>query len=145
LKLSYTLELLIEKPVEDVIALFRNRELLSQWQPGLIGIKPLPENEGKPRYKLTFQLSRRKMVMTETIEHDQLPGQYDVNYEMKGVFNRVKNSFVPHNAESTKWITISEFQFGGLMSLIAPFIKNGFQKQSQMIMNNFKMFAEKAS
>ncbi len=85
---------------------------------------------------------RRKMVMTETIIRNELPGYFEGTYEMKGVYNRICNTFESPAPGTTRWICANEFRFSGLMRLIAAFMKGSFKKQSEMIMGNFKRFAE---
>ena len=134
--------MVIHKPVGYVVDLYIDRNQLSKWQRGLLSSEPIPEKEGYKKYKLTFQLGKRKMFITETILRQDLPQYYDVQYKMKGAQHVVKNSFVAENSSSTKWIYDVEFTFKGLMNLIARFMKSDFDKQSRILMDNFKGFAE---
>jgi hypothetical protein len=119
--------------------LYSNRELLPQWQPGLLHDEFI-QHHPHPVHKLTYQIGRRKMVMTETILQNDLPEHYEVTYVMKGVFNRIHTSFTSTDSTTVKWIAIHEFRFKGLMKLVSLFMKGDFQMQSWMIMNNFKRF-----
>jgi hypothetical protein len=89
-----------------------------------------------------FQFGRRKMTMTETILRDELPRHFEGTYSMKGVHNRIHNSFTTTKAGTTIWTYSSEFRFKWLMSLVGIFMKDDFIKQSRIIMSNFKRFAE---
>ena len=141
MKLNFHLETEIERPIDAVIHLFANRDLLKKWQPGLISSEFM---ESKPnlKYRLTFQLGRRKMSMMETITRNELPQHFDGYYEMKGMRNEVHNSFVSAGLNRTRWIADVEYSFKGIMALIAPFMKENFRKQSVILMKNFKGFAE---
>jgi len=78
----------------------------------------------------------------ETITRNELPQHFDGYYEMKGMRNEVRNVFVSAGLNRTRWIVDTEYQFSGIMSFIAPFMKENFRKQSVILMNNFKGFAE---
>ena len=140
--LKHKFEIEISKPLDQVIKLFSNRDHLPKWQHGLLSEEPLPLLDGQRSYKLTFQLGRRKMKMTETIIRDALPAHYDIQYKMKGVKHSIQNSFSAVNDNKTKWISEVEYRFTGLMNLIARFMKSGFEQQSRALMYSFKTFAE---
>jgi hypothetical protein len=139
--LKYQLETEIHKPLDQVTRLFSNRALLAKWQPGLLSSEQI-ETYPHTKYKLMFEFGRRKMAMTETILRNELPMHFDGTYEMKGVFNRIYNSFEATGPDKTLWVCNTEFRFTGLMSLVAFFMKGNFKKQSAVIMSNFKRFAE---
>ncbi|MDZ4748104.1 MAG: SRPBCC family protein [Saprospiraceae bacterium] len=138
----FHLETEINKPLDQVTRLFTNRDLLPKWQPGLLSSEQI-ENYPFPKYKLLLSFGRRKMVMMETITRHELPFHFEGTYEMKGVFNRMVNTFEASGPQKTRWICESEFRFTGLMKIIAFFMKDGFRDQSRVIMENFKRFAEK--
>ena len=145
MKLYHKLEIEINRSVDDVGELFRDRTLIAKWQHGLLSSDPLPTLDGKLRYKLIFQFGRRKMIMTETIMLDDLPKQYHVVYKMKGVRQSIHNSFSLVDNTTTIWKAETEFHFSGLMSLIARFMKPGFEQQSSALMRSFKAMAESDS
>jgi hypothetical protein len=141
MKFNFHLETEIDRPIDAVIHLFSNRDYLPKWQPGLISSEFM---ESKPylKYRLRFELGRRKMSMMETITRNELPDHFDGYYEMKGMRSNVKNSFHSAGLNRTRWTSDVEYQFKGLMALIAPFMKENFRKQSTILMKNFKGFAE---
>jgi len=139
--LTYRHEIVIHKPMDEVIRVFRNRETIALWQPGLLSSE-LMESHPYPKYKLLFQFGRRKMEMTETILRDELPAHFDGTYKMKGVLNTIRSSFENVEPSSTRWVSEVEFKFTGLMKIIAYFMKDDFKKQSEIIMSNFKKFVE---
>ncbi|MEO5907044.1 MAG: SRPBCC family protein [Saprospiraceae bacterium] len=140
--LKYNLETEIEKPLDQVIRLFTNRSLLPKWQPGLVSDEIQISQEDLKTYKLTYQVGRRKLSMTETITCE-VRNQYNATYKLKGVVNHVRHHFESIDALRTTWRSEQEFRFKGLMKLISLFMRSGFENQSRMIMNNFKQFAEK--
>jgi len=139
--LRFHLETEIQKPLNQVIMLFNDRNLLARWQPGLLSSEQV-ESFPHPKYILRFNFGRRKMEMTETILRNELPAHFEGTYEMKGVVNHIHNSFEAKSPGVTKWTCMTEFRFSGLMKIISIFMKDGFRQQSQVIMRNFKRFAE---
>lgn len=141
--LRFQLETEIHQPLDKVIKLFTDRKLLHKWQPGLLSSEQV-ETFPYPKYKLKFNFGRRKMEMTETIKRNDLPAHFEGTYEMKGVVNHIQNSFEAKSPRITKWTCITEFRFSGLMKIISIFMKDGFRQQSEVIMRNFKKFAEQS-
>ncbi len=82
------------------------------------------------------------MKMTETILRDALPENYDVNFKVKGAQHTAYNSFSSIDHNTTRWTSVVEFSFSGLMNLLVRFMKEGFEQQTLMYMKNFKAFAE---
>ncbi|MBK9984386.1 MAG: SRPBCC family protein [Saprospiraceae bacterium] len=142
MKLNYRYEIEIKRPLDEVVRLFSNRDLLTKWQRGLLLIETLKTTDGKKQYMLMYKLGRRKMKMTETILKDALPEQYDVNFKVKGAQHTACNSFTSTDHNTTKWTSDVEFSFSGLMNLLARFMKAGFEQQTLMYMKSFKSFAE---
>ena len=141
MKFNFHLETEIQRPLEAVIKLFANREHLPKWQPGLLSSEFM---ESKPylKYRLRFQLGRRKLAIMETITRNELPEHFDGYYELKGMRQEVHNSFTSSGLNRTRWTCETVYHFKGIMALIAPFMKQNFRKQSLVLMNNFKGFAE---
>jgi len=141
MKFNFHLETEIHRPLDAVIKLFANREHLPKWQPGLMSSEFM-ESRPHLKYRLRFQLGRRKMAIMETITRNELPQHFDGYYEMKGMKNEVQNSFSSSGLNRTRWTCVTTYQFKGIMALIAPFMKKNFLEQSTILMSNFKGFAE---
>lgn len=143
--MKYTVETEINLPIARVIELFDEPENLKKWQPGLIKFEHISGTPGQPgaKSRLVFKMGKGEMEMIETVTVRNLPDEFSGTYEVKNVFNIVKNRFLPISENRTKYISESEFQFKGFMKLIAFFMPGAFKKQSQKYLNLFKEFAEK--
>ena len=144
--MKYKLDIIINKPVDEVIKLFDNPDNLKKWQPELVSFEHISGEEGQPgaKSKLVYLMGKRECEMIETIETRQLPEDFTATYETKGVFNRIENRFKPVGADQTHWTTSNEFKFTSLgMKLMGFFMKKAFPKQSMQFMQQFKNFAEK--
>jgi len=143
--MKYTNEVIINLPVNKVVELFDNTENLKKWQPGLESLDHISGTPGEPgaKSKLFFKMGKREVEMVETITSKNLPQVYSFIDEAKGVYNVVRNSFIPENDQSTRYLTENEFRFSGFMKLMGFLMPGMFKKQSQKYLVYFKEFAEK--
>lgn len=143
--MKYTCEIEINKPIDKVIELFDNAENLKKWMEGLQSFEHLSGEPGQPgaKSRLKFKMGKREMEMIETVTVRNLPEEFSGTYVMNGVFNIVKNKFVPISFNTTKYITEQEFQFHNPMMKLLGFLMPGmFKKQSMKFLESFKKFAE---
>jgi len=80
--------------------------------------------------------------MIETITVNNLPDEFSATYEAKGVFNVVRNRFIPINENRTRYVNDQEFQFSGFMTYMAFFMPGVFKKESMKHLQAFKNFVE---
>ena len=144
--MKYTQEIIINKPIKEVVALFDNPNNLYEWMEGLQKFEHLSGTPGEPgaKSKLLFKMGNREIEMIETITVRDLPTEFSGTYEANGVFNIQKNKFISIAANQTKHVTENEFQFKGVMMKLMGFLMPGaFKKQSYKYLKAFKTFAEK--
>lgn len=143
--MNYSHEIIIDLPIDRVIALFDNTENLKRWQEGLKSFEHVSGEPGKEgaKSKLVFDTGKRKIEMIETITKRNFPDEFHGTYEAKGVYNIQENYFSKEAEGKTKWVSKTEFKFSGFMRIMAPLMKGAFKKQSYKFMENFKSFAEK--
>lgn len=142
--MKYSVSITIDKPVDEVIALFDNVDNMKKWMDGLESYKPISGTAGEvgAKSRMEFKMGKREIKMVETITAKNLPEEFTATYEAKGVFNIVKNSFEPLPGNKTKYSTEQEFQFKGFMKLIGLLMPGAFKKQSMKYLKDFKAFAE---
>jgi uncharacterized membrane protein len=143
--MKYTTEVIINLPLQQVIELFDDPDNMKFWMEGLKSFEHISGTPGQAgaKSKLKFQTGRKEIVMIETITVRNLPEEFTGVYEVKGVFNVVKNSFTELSGKRTHYKTENEFRFTGIMRLIAPLMKGAFKKQSHKYQNDFRLVAEK--
>lgn len=144
--MKYTQEIIINKPIKEVVALFDNSNNLYEWMEGLQKFEHLSGTPGEPgaKSKLLFKMGNREIEMIETITVRDLPTEFSGTYEANGVFNIQKNKFISISDNQTKHVTENEFQFKGVMMNLMGFLMPGaFKKQSYKYLKAFKTFAEK--
>ncbi len=141
--MKYQTEIIIDKPRDEVIALFDNVENMKKWMVGLKSFEAISGEPGQEGAKshLVFEQNGRTIEMVETITTRNFPDEFSGTYEAKGVMNWVNNYFHAEG-EKTRWVSENVFEFSGFMKVFAFFMKGAFSKQSRVYMENFKKFAE---
>ena len=144
--MKYMTEIEIDRRRTMVIELFDNPDNLKHWQPGFQSFEHLSGTRGQPgaKSKLVFLNRGRTMEMIETITVRNLPHEFSGTYDIKGIYNEVRNYFTEVAADKTKWVSHIEFRFSGIgMKILVALFPGMFKKQSQKFMQLFKEFAEK--
>jgi carbon monoxide dehydrogenase subunit G len=144
--MKYAAEIEINKPIDKVIELFDNPDNMYKWMKGLQSFEHISGTAGQPgaKSRLKFKMGKKDIEMVETILVRNLPDEFTGTYEVKGVFNIVKNRFTKIDEHTTRYITEQEFQFKGLMKFMALLMPGAFKKESMKHLVNFKNFAESA-
>jgi hypothetical protein len=143
--MKYITEIEINRPRKIVTELFDNPDNMSKWQKGFVSFETISGEPGKKgaKARLKYKMGKREVEMIETITRSNLPDEFNGTYEAKGVFNIIENRFEDHG-ETTKWISVNEFQFKGFMKLFAFFMPGAFKKQTLKFMKDFKEFVERS-
>ncbi len=143
--MKYTVEVEIDRPVDEVVNLFDNPDNMGKWMEGLQSYEHISGEPGHPgaKTKMKFKIGRREVEMVETIISRNLPAEYTVTYDAKDVHNIVINRFIPLDNSRTKYLTENEFQFSGYMKLFGFFLPGTFKKASMKYLTAFKEFAKR--
>ena len=143
--MKYITEIEVNVPISEFTKKLHNPENMKHWQRDLISytdLSGIPGNEGS-KMELTYKMGKRELIMIETIIKRNLPHEFHVTYDAKGVHNIQKNYFKAVNENTTKWISETEFEFSGFFMKLMGFILPGFfKKQSMKYLKDFKSFAE---
>lgn len=142
--MQFTCEVIINRPIDQVIELFDDPNNLKQWMDGLtdfIHVSGIPGQPGA-QSRLIFKMGNRDMELIETITERNLPHEFSGTYEANGVTNEVRNRFESLPGGKTKYTTENFFEFKGFMKIIAFLMPGAFKKQSLKYMINFKNFTE---
>lgn len=143
--MEYEIDIVINKPREEVIKLFDNPDNMPKWQPGFISFEHVsgkPGEEGA-KSRLKYKMGKRDLEMIETIIKRDLPHEFSGTYEAQGVKNWVYNYFEVVDEQHTRWRSRNIFKFSGWMKLMGWFMPGAFRKQSAKYQDLFKEFAEK--
>lgn len=142
--MQFTSEVIINRPIDQVIELFDDPNNLKYWMDGLVDFEHLNGIPGQPgaQSRLLFRMGSRDMELIETIIERNLPHEFSGTYEANGVNNIVKNRFESLSGNNTRYTTENIFEFKGFMKIVAFLMPGAFKKQSLKYMIAFKDFAE---
>lgn len=142
--MKYTLDIIINKPIDEVVNLFNNPENIHVWMEGLQSVDILEGVPGKKGAKcaLKFLHGNKETEMIETILESDLPNRLVKTYDSKGVNNIIFTSMESVEGNKTKYISTQEFKMHGFMKVVAFLAPGMFKKQTKKILTNFKNFAE---
>jgi hypothetical protein len=137
----------IEKPFEEVTALYMNPANLKEWQDGFINKELLRGEEGAVGTvsKIYFQQGKRAMELTETILENNLPHSFEAFYHHTHMDNTLVTTFEAKGKHQTLYTTKGEYTAfrGFIPKMLALLFPGMFRKQAYKWMVNFKNFAEK--
>jgi hypothetical protein len=143
--MKYSVQIIIEKPREEVIAKMDSLENLKHWQKRLVSAEPISGKLGQEgsKMRLEYKMGKRDLEMIETVMKRKLPAEFHATYDTKGVHNIQRNYFQETPELHTRWISECEFQFSNLGLKAMGFLMPGvFKKQSLKYKKDFKAFVE---
>lgn len=145
--MKYDTDIVVNKPINEVMEIFKNPEYLKCWQRGLKSTKLLKGESGKEgaKRKLEIILEGRNINMIETITKCELPRHWHAKYTSQGMLSYQYNYFEAIGENQTYWKTTSEFKFNGFMRIVGKVLPGLFKKRSETVMKDFKTFAEKGT
>lgn len=142
--MKFNLEIIIEKPIDEVIEKFSDPDNLPKWQPGLISIEHMEGTPGEvgAKQRMNYLMGKRKVELIETIKVNDLPREFSATYVAGKVWNDNKNFFASSKDGNTIYSAENEFQLKGVMKIMGWVMPNMFKKESMKYMTYFKDFVE---
>ena len=143
--MKYTTEIIIKKPLEEVIKRMDSTDNMKHWQEGLVSAEHISGTPGQfgAKMKLNYDFGKRKIEVIEIITKQNFPEEFHATYNTKGIRNIQQNYFTETNEGHTKWICKNEYQPTNFaMNAMLFFMPRAFKKQTKTYMTNFKNFAE---
>ena len=143
--MKYTVSILINAPLEKVVALWENPAHFHQWQDGFESITHLEGVPNTKGAKSKIVLSDKiRIELIETIITYNLPTEKSALYEHIHMTNTQTTRFEANGNTQTRYISEVEYlKFNGFMvKLMAKFFPGKFKGQSEKWMQQFKAFVE---
>ena len=138
--------IIIDQPLEKVVALFLNSENLKKWQEGLVKKELISGTENKMGAVslLYYKTEKYEMELTERIIENNLPESLEAIYQHKHMDNTMKYSFKSIGKNQTQYstevvYTRIDWVMPRLMSILFPRM---YTKPGERWMRNFKIFVE---
>lgn len=143
--MRYAIDIIIEKPLEEVIRKLDNVDNIKHWQRGLVATEHISGTPGEvgAKMRLKYKMGKRKLELIETITKRDFPKEFHGTYTTKGMHNIQENYFEETEDGNTKWTSKSEFKPENFVMKVMTFLMPGaFKKQSLKYMEDFKNFVE---
>lgn len=140
--MKFTCSININKPIDNVVALFQDPESLKYSQKGFIRIDHIKGREGEAGAE--SKLIYKKFDLHETIIYNKLPKEFYAKYEHKHMINTMLTKFKAINDNETKLICKIEYiKFRGfIINFIAKVFPGMFKKQVEKWLDKFKYYVE---
>lgn len=144
MNLEYSKELMIDLPLARTAELFDNPDNLKQWQRGLIGYELQSGKLGEigSVMKITYQMGKRTIDMTEKIITRDSPHLFVFHYQSGKMWNEVRVIFRETVERNTILRIETKFRCSGAMVVMMKLMPGMFKRQTMQYMQDFKHFAE---
>ena len=143
--MKYTISNIINKPLDEVIAKFKDPEAAKEWMEGLKSHTLTSGTAGEVGAKTDFVFLHKgkEMIISETILEQNFPDQIKFAYQSPMGENEVEMLFEQLPDGTVKQTNNSYFKLTGFMKLFGFLLKGMFKKQSFKYLNGFKEYAER--
>lgn len=137
----------IALPIERVLELYQKQDDLKLWQTGFVSkelIKGLPGVTGT-KSKIIYHNNNNVIELIETILPSESKNIFVALYEHKHMINTMTSRFsqlAPYKTQLDLEIHYTKF-IGIIPKLMALLFPGVFKKQTQKMVDNFKIYAER--
>jgi hypothetical protein len=144
--MKFTCSTIVNLPQDKVVEIYYNDNNLKNWQSGFESKELLIGTKGQPgaKSKIFMTYNNKPMVLTETIQKNNLPDEFVAYYEHEHMNNIMTCRFQKLDDTKTKFemgIHYTEF-FGFMPKLMSMLMPGMFRKQTQKMVDSFKIYAE---
>ena len=143
--MQYATEIIIKKPIGEVIKKMDSTENMKHWQEGLESTEHISGIPGVigAKMRLNYSFGKRNMEIIETIIKSDFPSEFHATFTTKGVRNIQENYFESTEGGFTKWTCKNNYEPTSFaMSAMLFLMPKTFKKQTKTYMTNFKYFVE---
>jgi hypothetical protein len=145
--MKFTCSTEINLPLDKVIELYQKQDDLKLWHIGFVSkevLAGLPNQTGT-KSKIIYHNNNNVIELIETILPSKSKNEIIALYEHKHMINTMTSSFSAMTNNKTRLdLQIHYSKFIGFMPRLMAFLMPGvFKKQTQKMVDNFKIYAEK--
>ncbi|WP_397447139.1 SRPBCC family protein [Polaribacter sp. R77954] len=142
---SYSAEVTINKPIEEVFMAFNKKGNIKNWIPEVKSVEVLNENLGTTgsTYKMVVENQGQEITMTEKVMAYIPNEKVTLFFDAENMLKTDDYSFTKKNRTTTITLNASCQSDSYIMACMFPYFKGTFQTQDQLYLNNFKEFIEK--
>ena len=141
---SYTLQVSVDKPIEEVFKTFNNSENIKNWIPEVQSIEVVNNNPGKTGsiYKIVVLNKGQEIIMTQKVMAYVPNEKVTLFFDAEGMLKKDDYIFTEKDGVTTITVSTSCQSETYLMACVFPYFKSTFVAQDQSYLDNFKSFVE---
>jgi uncharacterized membrane protein len=142
---SYTTQITINKPIEEVFETFNNSENIKKWIPEIKSFEVINENIGKTgsSYKIVIENQGQEILMSQRVIAYVKNEKVTLFFDAENMLKRDDYIFTEKEGNTVISVNSSCQSESYLMACMFPYFKGTFKEQDQAYLNNFKVFVEK--
>ena len=141
---SYSAEVSIEKPINEVFNNFMKIESVKNWIPDIKSVTVINENPGSTGsvYGVIVLNQGQEIKMTEKIMAYVPYEKVTLFFDAENMLKKDDYLFSEENGITTVTLNARCQSESFIMACMFPYFKGTFQKQDQSYLNNFKNYIE---
>lgn len=142
--MKYTFDIIIDKPLDEVIEKFQDVDGLKHWMDGFQRVEHISGTPGKKDAESIFHFKHKNkdMQIREKILEEDLPQRIKFGYHSSMGYNEVETIFEKVGEDKVKLTSNNFFDLKGAMKIFGWIMPGVFKKQSLKYMTNFKSYCE---
>lgn len=136
--------IVIERPLDEVWAVFDDPDLLLDWQDSLVAYEQI---EGEPGAtgsvsSQTIKRSSGEVELTVTVLDRRPPEFLKAHYEGLQLPFSISNTFISIDDETTEWHAVIDVRLNLMQKALAPVLKGPLSELAEKNGEDFKHFVE---
>ena len=141
---SYTTEVTVNKPVDEVFSAFNNIENTKKWIPEIKSIDTIQSNFVKTGsiYQIVINNQGEDITMTEKVMAYIPNEKLTVFYDAENMLKTNDYTFTENDGATKITLRATCVSESYMMACVFPYFKSTFKEQDQAYLNNFKQFIE---
>ncbi len=143
-EINYSKEIEIDKPLEEVFAVFSNQQLVSEWMPEIQSvtvIKMTPEVTGSV-FNLVVKDQGKDVSFEQKIIDFEANKKVVLFSMVGGLIKKEMYSFATKNSKTVMYLDANFKSSNYILGCMFPFVKGRLEKQDLGYLQNFKKFVE---
>lgn len=134
----------IERPLDEVWAVFNDPKLQTEWNSDLLGYERVSGkgNEEGSVSRLTFKRGHGETVLTATVLESKRSAKLIAKYEGMQLPFYLTSNFSAIDDDSTEWAAEIEVKLSLMQKALGPLLKGTMTDMAQKMGDDFKAYCE---
>ncbi len=141
---TYTCEVSVDKPLQEVFTVFNDTAKIKNWIPEIKSLKAikLTPNKTGSIYEMVVDNKGQEITMTEEVLAYEENKKVSLYFDAQNMLKTDRYTFSLENGKTKVTLQSSCQSNSYLISCIFPYFKGNFKEIDQGYLNNFKAYIE---